>query len=86
MPGVGKKTIVKAVAKRCRMHVVEVKERFDTYLVTLHVFFMQFNCYEFTSDSVPFAEKKMTNDLNTGQSCPDQLSFCDYCVVSRYLL
>ena len=30
----------------------------------------QFNCYEFASDSVPFAEKKMASDLNAGQCRP----------------
>lgn len=26
----------------------------------------QFNCYEFTSDVVPFAEKKLASDLDLG--------------------
>lgn len=49
------------------MHVVEVSNLFMLYRFTSHLLEMQFNCYEFTSDVVPFAEKKLTTDLDQGQ-------------------
>lgn len=38
----------------------------DTRCLNLVMCFTQFNCYEFTSDVVPFAEKKLAGDLDLG--------------------
>lgn len=66
-PGVGKRTILKAVVRRCRLNLMEVSVSQQTDKYPGFSPSSQLNCYEFSSEALGAAEQKLMGNLSNGE-------------------
>ena len=68
-PGVGKRAVIQAVARRSRMNIVEASICTAASVKNeITSIFVQLDCFEFVSEVVVYAERKLMVDLDNGES------------------